>query len=57
VYAAQREHGSDPKDTKELVNDGKWGCTRDAAIRPNKPERLRAEFSLFSLLLALLSMK
>jgi hypothetical protein len=30
------------------------GYTRDAAIRPNAPDRLRAEFSLFSLLLALL---
>jgi hypothetical protein len=33
------------------------GYTRDAPIRPNKPDRLRAEFSLFSLLLALLSIK
>jgi hypothetical protein len=33
------------------------GYTRDAAIRPNKPDRLRAEFSLFTLLLALRSIK
>jgi len=33
-----------------------WGYTRDAAIRPNK-HCLRAEFSLFSLFLALVSME
>jgi hypothetical protein len=31
-----------------------WGYTRDAAIRPNKLDRLRAEFWLFSLVLPLL---
>ena len=33
------------------------GRTRDAAIRPNKPDRLRAEFWLFNLVLALLLIK